>query len=91
MRIFFIVYLFCFVGAFAQEKEVLTGHVFEIENDSLSPLPGVHVYYLGTKQGSTTNDKGFFQLNHDHCRWQELPLLFQKASRPFLPQMYLNQ
>jgi hypothetical protein len=70
MRIFFIVYLFCFVGAFTQEKEVLTGHVFEIENDSLSPLPGVHVYYLGTKKGSTTNEKGLFSLNHDHSNHQ---------------------
>ena len=66
MRNIFILFLFCFVGSFAQKKEVITGHVFEIENDLLSPLPGVHVYYLGTKKGSISDDKGFFKLNHDH-------------------------
>ncbi|MFL2585785.1 MAG: carboxypeptidase-like regulatory domain-containing protein [Parvicellaceae bacterium] len=66
MKRIVILYLFFFVGAFAQEKEELTGHVFEIENDSLSPLTGVHVYYLATKQGSITDDKGFFKLKHDH-------------------------
>ncbi|MDG2344113.1 MAG: carboxypeptidase-like regulatory domain-containing protein [Flavobacteriales bacterium] len=68
MRSVLIIYLFCFLGAFTQEnkEEKLFGHVFEIENDSLSPLPGVHVYYLGTTKGAITDEKGVFNLDYDH-------------------------
>ncbi len=68
MKYCLIVYIFCFFSAFSQDqnKEKLVGHVFEIEKDSLTPLPGVHVYYLGTKKGAITNNKGLFKLDHDH-------------------------
>ncbi|MBM78062.1 MAG: hypothetical protein CL846_06230 [Crocinitomicaceae bacterium] len=65
---FFVLFVFYFLIGFSQsqKKEILNGRVFEINADSLSPLPGVHVYYSGTKKGSTTDKNGFFQLEHDH-------------------------
>ena len=52
----------------AQEhEEPVSGHVFELlDNDSLSPLPGVNVFYEGSTIGATTNSAGYFELEHDH-------------------------
>jgi hypothetical protein len=42
----------------------LSGHVFEIsENDSLIPLPGVHVYYINSLEGTITDLDGYFELS----------------------------
>ena len=44
-------------------REPLSGHVFELtNNDSLFPLPGVNVYYLGTNSGASTDASGFFSI-----------------------------
>ena len=44
-------------------SEPLSGHVFELtNNDSLFPLPGVNVYYLGTNSGTSTDASGFFSI-----------------------------
>ena len=54
--------LFCF----SQEKQMIKGHVFELINkDSISPLPGVNVYYSGTSQGTITDINGLFNLVND--------------------------
>ena len=40
-----------------------TGRVFELlNNDSLLPLPGVNVYYLGSNDGTVTNLDGIFHI-----------------------------
>ena len=74
--LFKIVFLFSFLIASGQhhddhddqEEEHLTGHVFEIVKEDLSPIPGVHVYYSGTSQGVITNEEGFFEIEHDHSK-----------------------
>ena len=44
-------------------SEPLSGHVFELtNNDSLFPLPGVNVYYLGANSGTSTDASGFFSI-----------------------------
>jgi hypothetical protein len=62
--IIFIVTCFCFITSlsiFSQEhKEHINGHVFEIINNSLTPMPGVNVYYSGTTTGVITDVNGFF-------------------------------
>lgn len=67
--IIFIVTCFCFITSlsiFSQEyKEHINGHVFEIINNSLTPMPGVNVYYLGTTTGVITDINGFFELEYD--------------------------
>ena len=46
-----------------RERDAYTGYVFElINNDSLSPLTGVNVYYPGSSSGTTTNSDGFFNI-----------------------------
>ena len=48
------------------KHDYVEGHVFEfINKDSISPLPGVNVFYAGTSQGTITNKEGFFKLDHD--------------------------
>ena len=51
----------------AQENhQPISGHVFElIGNDSVAPLVGVNVFYLGTTNGTTSNSAGYFELEHD--------------------------
>ncbi|MEC7955007.1 MAG: TonB-dependent receptor, partial [Bacteroidota bacterium] len=51
----------------AQENhQPISGHVFElIGNDSIAPLVGVNVFYLGTTNGTTSNSAGYFELEHD--------------------------
>ena len=36
-----------------------------IGNDSVVPLVGVNVFYLGTPHGTTSNSAGYFELEHD--------------------------
>ena len=44
-----------------------TGRVFElINNDSLLPLSGVNVYYLGSNDGTVTNLDGIFHIQKKH-------------------------
>ena len=41
----------------------LSGHVFELDNnESLTPLTGVNVFYSGTKSGTVTDTSGFFSI-----------------------------
>ena len=50
-------------GVLSQNEDHVQGHVFEfINKDSISPLPGVNVYYSGTNLGTITNADGFFKL-----------------------------
>ena len=62
LLIFFLLVNF----SFSQKNkfsEALSGHVFELtNNDSLFPLPGVNVYYLGTNSGTSTDASGFFSI-----------------------------
>ena len=62
--------LFFAFNFFAQEhhdSDKINGHVFELlANDSLSPLPGVNVYYLNSTSGTSTDKNGYFELEHDH-------------------------
>lgn len=53
--------LFCF----SQDKQTIEGRVFELINkDSISPLPGVNVFFIGTTQGTVTDGKGVFSLEN---------------------------
>ena len=67
----FLLFFPLFIG-YGQEddKDDISGHVFEIIDDSLTPIPGVHVYYSGTTTGTITDDNGFFELEHDHSNHQ---------------------
>lgn len=45
-------------------KKYISGHVFElISDDSLSPIPGVNVRYLGANEGVATDANGYFKLS----------------------------
>ena len=66
-KILFSIVAFLLLGTSYSQNENVSGHVFEyISKDSISPLPGVNVYYSGTTQGTITNVEGFFELEHDH-------------------------
>ena len=57
--------LFVNFGFSQKEKrdDTYTGYVFElINNDSLSPLTGVNVYYPSSSSGTITNSDGFFNI-----------------------------
>ncbi|MAW83188.1 MAG: hypothetical protein CL832_01895 [Crocinitomicaceae bacterium] len=57
--------LFVNFGFSQKEKreDAYTGYVFElINNDSLSPLTGVNVYYPSSNSGTITNSDGFFNI-----------------------------
>ena len=46
-----------------RREDAYTGYVFElINNDSLSPLTGVNVYYPSSSSGTITNSDGFFNI-----------------------------
>jgi len=67
----FLLFFPLFIGYGQEDEEdVISGHVFEIIDDSLAPIPGVHVYYSGTTTGTITDDNGFFELEHDHSNHQ---------------------
>ena len=70
LGILFLFFSFSIAYAQNEEEDHITGHVFEIINDSLSPMPGVHVYYSGTTTGTITDVKGSFELEHDHSNHQ---------------------
>ena len=61
-----LIFLLLLNFSFSQKNKVrepLSGHVFELtNNDSLFPLPGVNVYYLGTNSGASTDASGFFSI-----------------------------
>ena len=62
---FLILILFVNFGFSQKEKreDAYTGYVFElINNDSLSPLTGVNVYYPSSSSGTITNSDGFFNI-----------------------------
>lgn len=64
------IFLTCFLLfvnlSFSQEVE-LTGKVFELkENGKTALMPFVNVFWLGTKTGTTTNEKGEFSLIRLH-------------------------
>ena len=70
---YFFATVVCF--SFAQNQPI-EGHVFEyINEDSISPLPGVNVFYLGTTQGTTTDAKGYFTLS-TNLKYQQLVFSF---------------
>ena len=61
--IFFFLIIFSKVVLTQNNKEVISGHVFElISKDSITPLTGVNVFYLNSNIGTITNEKGFFEL-----------------------------
>tara|TARA_B100001287_G_scaffold276799_1_gene289566 strand:- start:4998 stop:7253 length:2256 start_codon:yes stop_codon:yes gene_type:complete len=64
-RALFFILIFFTKFVLAQNiKEVVNGHVFElISEDSIIPLQGVHVFYINNTAGTTTNEKGFFELD----------------------------
>ena len=72
LKFFRFLFLFpVFIGyAQSDQQDLISGHVFEIINDTLSPLPGVHVYYSATTQGTTTDSNGYFELVDDHSNHQ---------------------
>ena len=72
LKFFSFLFLFpAFIGyAQSDQQDLISGHVFEIINDTLSPLPGVHVYYSATTQGTTTDTNGYFELVDDHSNYQ---------------------
>ena len=72
LKFFSFLFLFpVFIGhAQSDQQDFISGHVFEIINDTLSPLPGVHVYYSATTQGTTTDSNGYFKLVDDHSSRQ---------------------
>ena len=62
---FLTLILFVNFGFSQKEKreDAYTGYVFElINNDSLSPLTGVNVYYPSSSSGTITNSDGFFNI-----------------------------
>ena len=62
---FLTLILFFNFGFSQKEKreDAYTGYVFElINNDSLSPLTGVNVYYPSSSSGTITNSDGFFNI-----------------------------
>ncbi len=69
LKFCFFYFLLSFSVVYGQNdldnEEYITGHVFEVINDSLSPMPGVHVYYSGTTTGTITNINGSFELQYD--------------------------
>ena len=67
MKYFPLLTLILFVNFGFSQKEkredAYTGYVFElINNDSLSPLTGVNVYYPSSSSGTITNSDGFFNI-----------------------------
>ena len=72
LKFFSFLFLFpVFIGhAQSDQQDLISGHVFEIINDTLSPLPGVHVYYSATTQGTTTDSNGYFELVDDQSNNQ---------------------
>ena len=68
-KILFSIVTVLLLGTSYSQNENVSGRVFEyISKDSISPLPGVNVYYSGTTLGTITNAEGFFELEHDHSR-----------------------
>ena len=68
-KIIFSIVTVLLLGTSYSQNENVSGRVFEyISKDSISPLPGVNVYYSGTTLGTITNAEGFFELEHDHSR-----------------------
>ena len=71
--IFSLIFISKFVLA-QNNKEVINGHVFAlITKDSITPLPGVNVFYLNSNNGTITDEKGFFELENDQ---QNTTLIF---------------
>ena len=61
----FLLFIAC--NILGQKHEHVNGRVFELlPNDSLSPLPGVNVYYLNSNTGTTTDENGYFELEQDN-------------------------
>lgn len=57
---FFILPLFIVFSASAQSKYTISGYV--TEKGSKENLPGVNIYYPKSKQGTTTNNYGFYSI-----------------------------
>ena len=56
-------HLFSIKGQESTKKNI-SGRVFElISDDSLSPVPGVNVRYLGSNEGTATDVNGYFKLS----------------------------
>lgn len=52
--------LFCHYFSFSQSKHTISGYV--TEKGSKENLPGVNIYYPKLKQGTTTNNYGFYSI-----------------------------
>ena len=75
-KLFFCIITLLLLGTSYSQQGNVSGHVFEyISEDSISPLPGVNVYYLGTSKGTITNTEGFFELENDNS-YQQLVFSF---------------
>ena len=61
---FLLIFHFLSIKGQKSTKKYISGHVFElISDDSLSPIPGVNVRYLGTNEGAATDINGYFKLS----------------------------
>jgi len=63
-RIIFIISLLL-ICVFAYPQKI-SGYVYEILENSKSPLTGANVYQANTTNGTVTDEKGFFSLNLNH-------------------------
>ena len=58
----FILFINIGVSRKKQKQDYISGHVFELNKESLSPLTGVNISYSGTRSGTVTDTSGFFSI-----------------------------
>lgn len=61
----YIMIVLLMLGTFIVRAEIIKGRVMEEAADSLQPIAGANVYWLGTSKGVVADEKGEFKIKWD--------------------------
>jgi outer membrane receptor for ferrienterochelin and colicins len=64
------------INSIYTQAQIITGTVFEQENNKKTPLIGANIIWMGTSIGTTTNEKGEFQIEKTADSQEKLIISF---------------
>lgn len=76
-KIFLILSITAMLVSISVLGQKIQGHVYELDElQQKVPLPGANVFWAGTTEGTATDAKGYFELNHHSQHIHELVISY---------------